>query len=207
MRIFYASEYKYPIQNGTRLWYNNLYLPLKDLGHDLIPFDYNITPHFENLDFTKERDAHFIEMNRHKLEDTLLKQIKLAQHKNKIDVFFSYFYSALCRKEIIEEIKKMGIITINWYCNASYQFHLVKDIAPAFDYCLVPEKFRLVDYKNIGANPIYFQEAANPNIYKPVNIDKTIDVSFAGSKYGDRVEMVNYITSNRIPINVYGNGW
>jgi spore maturation protein CgeB len=101
----------------------------------------------------------------------------------------------------------MGIITVNWYCNASYQFHLVKDIAPAFDFSLVPEKFRLVDYKNIGANPIYFQEAANPKIYKPYNVAKSIDVSFAGSRYGDRTTLVNEISKNDININVYGNGW
>ena len=207
MRIYYAAEYKYPIQKGTRLWYNNLYLPLVDLGYDIIPFDYNITPHFVHLDFNKPANKKFIDENRIKLENALLEQVRSAHRKQKIDVFLSYFYSAICRPEIISEIKEMGIITINWYCNASYQFHLVKDIAPAYDYCLVPEKFRLDDYKNIGANPIYFQEAANPKIYKPYSLNKNIDVSFVGGKYGDRVEWVNYLTSNQVRINVSGSGW
>lgn len=207
MRIFYASEYKYPIQTGTRLWYNNLYLPLLDLGYDIVPFNYNITPHFKHLDFTKEKDKKFIEKYRPKLEAELLKQIKSANTHEKIDVFFSYFYSALCRREIIDEIKKMGILTINWYCNAAHQFHLIEDLAPAYDYCLVPEKFRLEDYKRIGANPIYFQEAANPQIYKPLNLNKSLDVTFVGSKYGDRVEFINHLTSNSIHVNVFGSGW
>jgi hypothetical protein len=72
----------------------------------------------------------------------------------------------------------MGICTINWYCNASYQFELVEEIAPAYDYCLVPEKFWLDDYRRVGANPIYCQEAANPNTYKPYDLPKSFDVTF-----------------------------
>jgi spore maturation protein CgeB len=207
MRIFYAAEYKYPIQKNSRLWYNNLYLPLIDCGYEVIPFDYNITPHFLRLDINKAADNDFIEKNRSNLENALLKQIRAEHKRKKIDVFFSYFYSAICRKEVIEEIKRMGIVTINWFCNASYQFHLVKDIAPAFDYSLVPEKFRLADYKNIGANPIYFQEAANPNIYKPFDVEKDYDVTFTGTKYGDRVQIVNYLGQNGVRMDIFGDGW
>jgi spore maturation protein CgeB len=207
MRIFYAAEYQYPIQPGSRLWYNNLYLPLSELGYDIVPFDYNITPHFQNSDPSKPKHRSFIEKNRPELEYVLLKQVRDAHREKKIDVFFSYFYSAFCRPEIIEEIRRLGIVTINWYCNASYQFHLVSELAPAYDYCLVPEEFRLDDYRRIGANPIYFQEGANPNIYKPYNLPREFDVTFVGQQYGDRWDFIHHLIRKGIRVNVWGTGW
>jgi len=207
MNIFYASEHKYRIQWNSRLWYYNHYLPLKDLGHRLIPFDYNITPHRQRADPTNPKHLPFIEKNRGRLEEELLKQVKEAHRKYGINVFFSYFWAALCQPAVIEEIKALGIITINWFCNAAHQFHLVRDLAPAFDYCLVPEKFRIKDYEKIGAKPIYFPEAANPSIYKPYNLSRQHDVTFVGQRYGDRWDTIAYLHQNNIPVHVWGDGW
>jgi spore maturation protein CgeB len=84
---------------------------------------------------------------------------------------------------------------------------LVEDIAASYDYCLVPEKYRIQNYKNIGANPVYFQEAANQNFYKPFDIQKNYDVTFTGTKYGDRVQIVNYLGQNGIRLDIFGDGW
>ncbi len=205
MRIFYAADHEpWP---GNNLWHNNLYLPLVDIGHEVICFDYDLTLHFRNADPSDPNKKAFIEKYRPKLEQALLQQIRDAHGKQPVDVFFSYFYSALCRPEVIEEIRRLGICTINWYCNASYQFHLVKEIAPTYDYCLVPEKFRLDDYRRAGANPIYCQEAANPNIYRPYPLPQEFDVTFVGQKYGDRPEYIRYLLDRGIDVRVWGLGW
>jgi spore maturation protein CgeB len=101
----------------------------------------------------------------------------------------------------------MGICTINWYCNASYQFELVEEIAPAYDYCLVPEKFRLDAYRRVGAKPIYCQEAANPKIYKPYNIPQSFDVTFVGQRYGDRPAYIRALLDAGIDVRVWGPSW
>ena len=165
MRIFYAADHE-PLP-GVNLWHDNLFLPLVDLGHEVVPFDYDLTPHFQHADGKDHRHAAFIAARRAGLERALLDQISRAHRARRIDVFFAYFYSAFCRPDVIREIRSLGICTINWYCNASYQFDLVQAIAPAFDYCLVPEKFRLEDYRRAGARPLYCQEAANPATYQP----------------------------------------
>jgi spore maturation protein CgeB len=122
-------------------------------------------------------------------------------------MFFSYFYSAHCRPEVIEEIKRLGIPTVNFYCNASYQFHLVRDIAPAYDWCLVTERFRLEDYRSAGANPYYFQEAANPDFYRPYAEPYRYDVAFVGQMYGDRPHFIQRLHSNDIEVRVWGPSW
>ena len=207
MRIFYAADTTPNAYFESNLWRNNLYAPLVDLGHDVVEFDYDLRKIFQNLDPAHETQKLFIKDNRPKLSQELLRQIKKAHSKKPIDIFFSYFYDACVTPEVIKEIKSFGIKTINWYCNASYQLDLVSQISPHYDYCLVPEHFRLDDYKKIGANPIYCQEAANHNIYKPYDLAKKYDVTFVGQAYGERPDYVRYLYGNCIDVRVWGQGW
>ena len=101
----------------------------------------------------------------------------------------------------------MGIPTVNWYCNASYQFDLVSEIAPAYDFCLVPEKFRLDDYRRAGANPIYCQEAANPNVYRPLDVVPEYDVTFVGQRYGNRPMYLRRLVEAGVDVRVWGPRW
>jgi spore maturation protein CgeB len=208
LRIFYAADHTpNAYMPSCRLWYNNLYLPLVDLGHDVVPLQYNLTPHFRNLNGTVPEQRAFIEKNRPRLEQALLGQIQKAHGEKAIDMFFSYFYSACVRSETIRAIRDLGIMTVNWYCNASYQFNLVEEIAPAYNFCLVPEKCRLDDYRRVGANPIYCQEAANPTIYKPYPLSQKYDVSFVGQRYGERGAYIRYLLDKGIDVRVWGLGW
>jgi spore maturation protein CgeB len=206
MKIFYACDHQpFP---GNHLWYHNLFMPLLDLGHEVVPFEYDLTRHFlQASNPTLPEHRANIEAWREQLEDELIRQIEAEHQKRPVDLFFSYFYSAFCRPEIIRRIHDLGIVTVNWYCNGSYQFDLVSDIAPAYDFCLVPEKFRLQDYRRIGANPIYCQEAANPNIYKPYPVSQEFDVTFVGQGYGDRIEYICHLLEERIDVRVWGPRW
>jgi spore maturation protein CgeB len=182
-----------------------LFATFIDLGHNVVEFDYNLQDTFRKAD--KNRNKSFISKNRTRITCELLKQIKKAHEKRPIDLFFSYFSDACVLPEGIDEIRGMGITTVNWYCNGSYQFHLVEEISPHYDWCLVPEKFRLQDYAAIGARPIYCQEAANPAVYKPYSLPVEFDVSFVGQAYGDRPEYVKYLLDHGINIFVWGYGW
>jgi hypothetical protein len=50
MRIFYASDTTPNASFQSNLWRNNLYLPLVDLGHDVVEFRYDLRETFQNLD-------------------------------------------------------------------------------------------------------------------------------------------------------------
>lgn len=207
MKIFYVSDTTPNSAFKSNLWRNNLYLPLVDLGHEVVEFKYDLRETFQNLDPSDPLQKSFIRKNRPKITKELLRQIREAHAENPIDLFFSYFYDACILPEAIDEIKAMGIKTVNWYCNGSYQLHLVSEISPHYDWCLVPEKFRIKDYLDMGANPIYCQEAANPNIYKPYNLPVEFDVTFVGQAYGDRPTLIKHLLDNGIDIRVWGWGW
>lgn len=205
MRIFYASDTTPNAAFESKLWRNNLYLPLVDLGHDVIEFEYDLRETFQNLNPVKCKD--FIEKNRPKVSAALLRQVQIAHKIKPLDLFFSYFTDACVLPETIGEIRAMGIKTANWYCNGSYQLHLVEEISPHYDWCLVPERFRLNDYVRMGARPIYCQEAANPNIYKPYEVAVEYDVSFVGQAYGDRPAYIKYLIDQGLDVRVWGYGW
>jgi spore maturation protein CgeB len=207
MRIFYASDTTPNASFQSNLWRNNLYQPLVDLGHDVVEFQYDLRRTFQNLNPEYPGQKAFIDKNRPRVTKELLRQIKTAHVKKPIDLFFSYFYDACVLPEAIDEIKAMGIITVNWYCNGSYQLHLVSEIAPHYDWCLVPEKFRINDYVAMGARPIYCQEAANPNIYKPYDLPVEFDVTFVGQAYGERPTYIKYLLDHGIDVRVWGWGW
>lgn len=207
LRIFYASARSPDAAYESDLWRANLYAPLVDLGHDVVEFDYDLRATFRNVCPEYPDQRAFIERNRPVLGAELLRQVQAAHREKPIDLFFSYFYSACVTPEVIRAIRALGIVTANWYCNASYQFHLVEEIAPAYDYCLVPEAFRLDDYRRVGARPIYCQEAANPSIYRPYDLPPEFDVTFVGQAYGDRPSTIQHLHEQGLDVRVWGSGW
>ena len=213
LRIFLAVHSPAHVQlPDSRVWYHNLHLPLLDLGHEVLPFDFDLQPFFLNLNPAIPAQCRYLEANRPRLEADLLRQVEAAHRRKPVDVFFSYFYAGFCSPQAIERIRALGIYTINWFCNASYQFDLVAPIAPAYDLCLVPEKDRLDDYRRVGAKPLHCQEAANPNIYKPVLVKNEpvpfdYDVTFVGQRYGDRPAWIAHLARHGVAVRVWGVGW
>lgn len=198
MRIFYAADSSPNPDFASNLWRANLYDSLVELGHEVVEFQYDLSETFRHLE-----DAEFIAQNRPRLGSELLAQIRAAQPQ----LFFSYFYDACVEPSVLEEIRSLGVTTVNWYCNASYQLHLARQISPHYDWCLVPEAYRLEDYRAMGARPIYCQEAANPRHYHPVDLPLEFDVAFAGQCYADRPDIILWLRDQGVDARVWGARW
>jgi spore maturation protein CgeB len=208
MRIFYASASSPNPHVASNLWRNNLYQSLVEMGHEVIEFDYDMDGSFQRLFVPANPETlESLARIRTELSDALLRQITAAHKSRAIDLFFSYFYDACVEPEVIDSINSLGIVTVNWYCNGSYQLDLVRQISPRYSWCLVPERNRLQDYLAMGARPIYCQEAANPNIYKPANVPMDLDVTFVGQAYGERPAYIRHLKDQGIDIRVWGPGW
>jgi len=197
MKIFYTAD-------G---WQNHFPPALKEMGHEVVEFQYAWGDIYQKLDPSQKHHLASITENRPKVSAELVRQIKQAHAERPIDLFFSYFYDGIVLPEAIDEIKALGITTVNWYCNGSYQIHLVRAISPHYDWCLAPEKFRLKDYEAMGAHPIYCQEAANPDFYKPYGLPVEYDVTFVGQAYRDRPDYVEFLRGQGIDVRVWGMNW
>lgn len=210
LRILYASG-ESPGGSAlpaSRVWRRNLHDALVDLGHDVEEFHYDrMRDTFLNLDGADPEQLEFMLMNRPRLGKQLLTAAEEAVKRTGLDVLFTYFYSACVSPDVIRRISRMGVITINWFCNASYQFRLIEELAPAYDYCLVPEISRLADYRRIGARPIYCQEAANPALYRPIPAREVYDVTFVGQCYGERPRLMRALQQAGVRAHAFGPGW
>jgi spore maturation protein CgeB len=208
MRIFYASgTTPNSALPDSQLWRDNLLGALVDLGHDVVEFDYDLEPLLAAANVMDPANRRTVEQKRPEAARELLRQVRGAHEAVPLDLFFSYFYSSCTTPETIRAIRELGIKTVNWYCNASYQLDLVAEIAPSYDACLVPERFRLDDYRRLGARPIYCQEAANPRIYHPRDIARDLDVTFVGARYADRPAYIRRLVDADVPVRVFGPGW
>jgi spore maturation protein CgeB len=207
MRIFYAADSSPNPDFSSRIWRVNLHDSLVALGHEVVEFQYDLATIFRHLDTAQPENAAFVAQNRPQLGAALLEQIRTAHAAGRVQVFFSYFYDACVEPSVIDAIRALGIVTVNWYCNASYQLHLVCGIAPHYDWCLVPERFRLDDYRALGARPLYCQEAANPHLYQPASVPLEYDVAFAGQCYADRPDTVLWLREQGLDVRVWGARW
>ena len=208
MRIFYAVYSSPNPEFASTLWRDNLYGSLVEMGNEVIEFDYDLNDVFRRLFIPAmpETSESLAEL-RARLSEALVKQVKAAHEVKPLDLFFSYFYDACVEPAAIDAINALGVPTVNWYCNGSYQLELVREISPRYCWCLVPEKFRLPDYRAMGAHPIYCQEAANPGTYKPYDLPKEFDVTFIGQAYGERPAYIRHLIDRGIDARVWGARW
>jgi spore maturation protein CgeB len=109
--------------------------------------------------------------------------------------------------EAVRRISDLGIPTINVTWDDTFLAHRVKEIAPAFDLYWVADPLALETMRGYGANVMFLPSAANPNVFRPEDVDEDIDLSFCGQRYGSRIYYVEELFKRGIDVDMYGVGW
>ncbi len=120
---------------------------------------------------------------------------------------FAYLMDGMVEPAAIDEIRKSGVPTCNFSCNNAHQFDLVDDLSPHFDYSLHAEKDARVKFLAIGANPIWWPMASNPKYFRPMEVARTVQVSFVGANYALRARYIEHLLENGVDVHAYGPGW
>ncbi len=206
MRIFCAiprsaNNYALRISN---VWYQNLVEPLIKMGHEVI------TPSFEVGDQYRSAYEYDTEKQlraREEYSNRLVREV-CQSHRNKpVEFILTYYSSSHITPDAIDELRRLGPPVINFSCNNAHQFHLVSEISPHFDFCMVPEKQALEKYRSVGANPLHIQMAANPDFYRPYKTRLCYDATFVGQKYLNRNEYIHYLYNKGVSAKVWGPNW
>jgi len=201
MRIFLTlSPAGNSLVAGNMTWYYNFYEPLVDLGHDVYLLRIDLIEKQLNIPLRSKKF-------REKFSQILVDTFKTQHAKKPFDIFFSYLLDDHVESSSIDEIRKSGVMAVNFSCNNIHQFYLTEKIASHFDCNLHAEKHAAEKFKAIGANAIWFQMAANPKFYHPLDIERIIDVSFVGSEYARRLYYIWYLLENGVNVHVYGPRW
>jgi len=144
---------------------------------------------------------------RARYSDILVQDVKRVHQKHGLDLFFSYMASVQVLPEAIDAIRGLGIPTVNFYCNAAHQFHQVAEIAPHFDWCMVPEAQAVPKYREAGARPVHIQMAADPDTYRPYEVAEAFDVTFVGQRYLNRPDVIAYLNWHGVDARAWGPHW
>ncbi len=172
--------------------------------------------HYDWFDKFNHQDKLWHKSIKTKMNLALIDQVNAWMSDSPADVIFTYLSGELIEPETLEAIRKHGVPLINLALNDKEHFVSkikngrawgTRDICHYFDLCWTSTEDALIKYCVEGALPLYLPEAANPEIHKPYNVEKSIDVSFVGQCYGNRAEVIYQLQENGINIETYGLGW
>jgi hypothetical protein len=145
---------------------------------------------------------------RARLTERILAELQSAHRERPVDLFLSYFYNAHFDPAGFAEVRRLGIPTVNFYCNSIYQFELVRDVAAAADFAWHAEKPARALYLAAGARPVWVQMAADPSVYFPVEgVVRRPVAGFVGQRYADRDRWAAALIRAGVPVDLYGPNW
>jgi spore maturation protein CgeB len=132
------------------------------------------------------------------------------------DVIFTYFSGELVFPETVQALRSFGVPMIHFSLNDKEHFvgkvrgglaFGSRDICRWFDLCWTSTEDALKKYCVEGALPVYLPEGANPELHRPREQQKAIDVSFVGQCYGNRPEIIRRLGAEGIRVEAFGYGW
>jgi spore maturation protein CgeB len=208
MRIFTAVRHSNnPQKFYGALWSGNFYPALQQLGHEMIESQVDLLPASRFMQIANNFTPQELEV-RAQITQKIIDEVKEAHRQKPIDIFLSYFYNSHFDPAGFAEINALGIPTVNFYCNSIYQFQLVSEIAAKVNYSWHAEKDARSLYLKAGANPIWVQMGADPEVYRPVSgISRQRKACFVGQRYADRDRWMAALVRAEIPVEIYGPGW
>jgi len=208
MRIFCAVRHSQdPSQFYGGLWNANFYPALRQLGHEIVESQVDLLPasRFMGIagDFTPE------ELNlRARITQQILEEVRLEHRRGGLDLFLSYFYNSHFDPAGFDELRRLGIPSINFYCNSIYQFDQVAAIAEKVDFSWHAEMAATPFYTAVGARPLWIQMGADPQIYRPIHGTKPkAKACFVGQRYADRDRWLAALIRAEVLVDVFGSGW
>jgi hypothetical protein len=205
MKILYAGE----LRRGTSCLFRKW--ALERLGHDVVGFDptgYIIKNRLlRPLAFRLAIGPHADRLNR-----DLLKAIERA----KPDLFWADKLLLLTPKTL-KAIRSMGILSVSYMIDNAFGPRrdpgwrmYVKDI-PWFDLHVTQRDVSIGHYQERGARHVMkVQTAYEPTIHFPptdplTDEQRTREVSFIGTPYDDRAEILTKLAAAGVPVIVSGN--
>jgi spore maturation protein CgeB len=132
------------------------------------------------------------------------------------DFIFTYLSGELVWPETVEAMSRHGVPMVNLSLNDKEHFvgkvhggraFGMRDICRHFDLCWTSTEDALKKYCVEGALPLYLPEGANPEVHRPHDVERSIDVSFVGQCYGNRPQIIRKLQERGIRAEAFGFGW
>ena len=172
--------------------------------------------HYDWYDEFNHSDRKWRSQIKKQMNHALKNKIDAWMSEAKADMIFMYVSGELVEPDILASLRHYHVPMVNLALNDKEHFVSkirfgrsfgARDICRHFDLCWTSTEDALEKYRVEGAWPIYLPEGANPDIHKPYDTEKTIDVSFVGQCYGNRKAVIDELAKRGITVETYGFGW
>jgi spore maturation protein CgeB len=208
MRIFCAIRHSNePKQFYGGLWGGNFFPALRELGHEIIELQTDLLPASRFMSIAGEYTREELEV-RAQITERILNEVRTANEHAPVDLFLSYFYNSHFDPSGFDELRRLGIPSVNFYCNSIYQFSLVAAIAAKVDFSWHAERDARQSYLSVGAKPVWVQMGADPKVYHPApGMVSKSKACFVGQRYADRDMWLAALVRAQVPVEIFGAGW
>jgi spore maturation protein CgeB len=183
---------------GNHVWRRNLYDTLCSLGHDVV-----LLPAEAGRKAMVRNDARA----RERFGEETLATFAREHAKRPFDLFFAYLMDGMIDPDVIDELCRVGVPTCNFSCNNVHQFDLVDGLSPHFEFNLHSERDVGDKFRQVGATPLWWPMASNPDYAHPIDVARDCAASFVGGNYGVRAEYALYLLESGIDLHVFGPRW
>lgn len=140
------------------------------------------------------------------------KLLQRADEENQNLIFFAIGgeIGDIVKKETVEALsRKRKAVTVAWMSDDQWAFEAYsRHWAPCFNWVITTDHKAPAKYRKIGyRNAVKSQWACNHWLYKRLPLPKIYEVSFVGSRHGNRGEMIKKIQEAGINVRCWGSGW
>jgi hypothetical protein len=194
-------------------WHEHLIPDLRELGL-VTRFDYTALGY--ELDILRQCDARAVTA-RERLSHAFVNTVKEVHGREPVDWIFVYANgSEISARAIRQIVADTGLPVVNMCLDDKHSWqgtfaggqHAGQiDIAREFDVSWTSSRVACEWYLVEGARPIYMPEGFDGTVYRPTGVEPDIPISFVGRGYGYRMDVIHFLRTSGIPVQVFGPGW
>jgi len=109
--------------------------------------------------------------------------------------------------QVIDAWRKRGIFCITWQNDDPQLFQqLGRHVGPYYDYVLTSSEDCIHKYRILGTRSEYLPFFCHPPLHKYKKCEKDIDVSYIGTFYLDRIDLLKAVDRD-FGLTIYGDQW
>jgi spore maturation protein CgeB len=138
------------------------------------------------------------------------RMLREIAYRYRPDLMFTVLFQDDLDPAIVREISAgSATTTFNWFADDHWRYErFSRRWAPAFNWVATTSSAALEKYRRDGVtNVMQTQWACNAHLYRPLDLPKTIDVSFVGQPHGDRRDVIERLRARGIAVQTFGLGW
>lgn len=136
--------------------------------------------------------------------EILLQKVRKMREKGQADMFFTAVGDDGLDGAVVLEIRRMGVPAVLMCCDDLSVPFQHKHIASSFDLVWGTSRENQSLLRSYGARTIMMPYAANPYVFRPVEVEESREVGFIGRCYGARGIHLSAIAYAGMPVHIYG---